>query len=573
MSGIMGILDIAGRALRAEQLGVEVTGHNIANVNTPGYSRQQVDFQTSLPLASPWGHLGDGVDIKGIRRFFDPYLALKLDEKTASYQFYETQKTDLEKLAALFNETQEGGLNQILDNFWAAWYDLANNPSGSAERQVVVQRAQVLSDAFQTRAEELVQARMSLGSRFAAAIDQINAHTAKIAELNRQIVSAEAGGRAANDLRDQRQVELTKLSEYLGIRYYESPDGNLNVTLQGGHALVQGVEARELSYAVDAQDNIVIIWHGSGGQQQDITATLRGGQLSAWIQMRDQVIPGYQESFDRLAKELIGAVNRQHSLGVGRRLFSAVTGTYAVDDPDQALKNNPNLPFGDRIDDTAGFTIHVEDGGTPAATATITLTAGMTLNQLRDAINTHPQLSSYVQAQVTSDHKLSIQVVDQVYTFGFSNDNANLLMALGINTFFSGDQAYTFALNDTVGQDAELIAAGQFDSQGQHPVGDNRNALALAELQSAAAGPDGLTFAEAYQKLVSDIGLDTHEAQQQSAFYQEMAEHFSTLRDSLSGVSLDEELTNLMKYQRAYQAAARLISATDELFQTLLEMK
>jgi flagellar hook-associated protein 1 FlgK len=119
----------------------------------------------------------------------------------------------------------------------------------------------------------------------------------------------------------------------------------------------------------------------------------------------------------------------------------------------------------------------------------------------------------------------------------------------------------------------ELVAAGQFDATGAHAVGDNRNALALAELEEAPVGPDGLTFGEAYQRLVTNLGLEAEEAATQETFFQGLVEQFTHMRDAVSGVSLDEEMTNLVKFQRAYQAAARLVSVADELYQTLLALK
>ena len=135
MSGILGLMDIAKRALAANQLGVEVTGNNISNVNTPGYSRQRAIFETSQALPMPYGPLGYGVRVSGIERAFDPLVAARLDQNTSMLADYQARKADLDQVASLFNETRDGGLSQLLSEFLDAWSDLANNPTGSGERQ------------------------------------------------------------------------------------------------------------------------------------------------------------------------------------------------------------------------------------------------------------------------------------------------------------------------------------------------------------------------------------------------------------------------------------------------------
>jgi flagellar hook-associated protein 1 FlgK len=168
----------------------------------------------------------------------------------------------------------------------------------------------------------------------------------------------------------------------------------------------------------------------------------------------------------------------------------------------------------------------------------------------------------------------SLKIIANAATdsFGFAQDGSNALMALGVNTFFTGDKAYTLGVNAWVLDNPDLVAAAQIDSTGALAAGDNRNALALAELEDTAVTATGLTLAEAYQRLVTEVGLDTERAGQQEDFYQGLVDQFTQMRDSVSGVSLDEELTNLIKFQRAYQAAARLVTVADELYQTLLAM-
>lgn len=570
MSGISNILQIASQALLAQQLGVEVTGHNIANVDTPGYSRQRVNLVTANPVPSRVGPVGTGVKVQGIERAFDPFITARLNEKTSLLADYRTRSAALEQVAAFFNETQEGGVNELLSQFFASWHDLADNPSGAGERQALLQQALTLCEAFNSRANQLVRERQSLLQQVGPTIEEINKHTGRIAQLTREIVETEANGQAANDLRDQRQLEISRLSELIGVQTYTTGDGTLSVALPNGLPLVQGVVSFNLTYQVSPTDTVELIWQGPGGISEVLdTATLNGGKLTALVQIRDEVIPRYQQELDQLARDFIIAVNNQHSQGVGLTLFSQTKGTYKVTDPAAPLATS--LPLGDQIV-VGSLQIAVDRDGSPLVSDTIPIDPSLSLNDVVTSINTHPVLGLYLTASVEDN---SLKIVSNLAsdTFGFAGDDSHVLTALGTNTFFAGDKAYTLDVNVWVLENPDLVAAGQIDATGAHAVGDNRNALALADLEDAPVGPGGLTFGEAYQSLVMSLGLEAQNAADQETFYQGLVEQLTHMRDAVSGVSLDEELTNLVKFQRAYQAAARLVSVADELYQTLLAMR
>jgi len=570
MPGITAILDIAMRALAAEQLGVEVTSHNVANVNTPGYSRQKVNYVTANPVPSPWGPLGNGVKVAGIERAFDPFIAARLDQQSALLSEYRTLAERLEQVAGLFNETRSGGLTEHLSAFFAAWHDLANHPVGSGERQALLETAVSLTEAFRYRADQLVAARTSLTQEISPVIAEINAHARRIAELNREIQISEANGRLANDLRDARQREISALAELVGIRTYTTTDGMVNVTLANGLTLTQGVQAWSLRSEITLADTVAILWEGPGGLTEEITAGLSGGQLTALIAARDRLIPTCQAELDGLARELIFQVNLLHSQGAGLTLAASHTGSYAVTDAALPL-NAAGLPFGDRL--TGGtVTLMVERGGVPVAQATLAIDPGMSLNDLISAINTDPALGGLVSA-AEDGGRLVLRTAVPGDTLGFGEDSSHLWACLGLNTFFVGDKAYTFSVNAWVTADPGAIAAGRLEPDGSRAPGDNRTALALADLETQPVGPGGLTFAAAYERLVSRLGLESEGAREQSRFFQTVVEQLTRMRDAVSGVSLDEELANLIRFQRAYQAAARLIMAADELYETLLGIK
>lgn len=573
MSGILGLMDIAKRSMAASQLGVEVTSNNISNVNTPGYSRQIVNFETSTALPSPYGPLGYGVHVLGIERAFDPFVAARLTENTAMLSEYQTRKTYLDQVSGYFNETLDGGLNELLSGFWDAWHDVADNPSGTGERQALLSQAQTLADAFNYRADQLVQGRNTLTQQLSPIIDEINSHATRIAELNRDIQAVETPEHQANDLRDQRQTEINALAELVGVRYYTTGDGTINVTLANGLPLVQSMDAWELEYTIDASDKVQVNWLGPNGTTEDVTSAITGGKLSALIEVRDTQIVQFQQDLDKLAQEFVAAVNSQHSQGVGLELLSQATSTYVLDathvgDP---LVGNAGLPFGGLI--TGGtLNLHVEDASGSSVTDTFTVDGATTLQDLADWLNSQANLTASV-----SSGQLTI-TADAGYGFGFSQDTSNVLMGVGLNTFFTGGNAYGMGVNQALTNNYNLIAAGRIDQVDATTItyspGDNRNALDLADLaDQVVAGLGALTFSEAYRDLVTDIGLEAENAGNKQDFYQSMVDQYSQLRDAVSGVSLDEELTNLIKFQRAYQAAAQVISAADEMLQALLSIK
>jgi flagellar hook-associated protein 1 FlgK len=354
------------------------------------------------------------------------------------------------------------------------------------------------------------------------------------------------------------------------VQTYTTGDGTLSVALPNGLPLVQGVLSFNLTYQLSPADTVELIWQGPGGTTELIdTSTFNGGKLTALIQTRDEVIPRYQQELDQLARNLIIAVNDQHSQGVGLESFSQTKGTYQVSDP--AVAMSTSLPLGDQIV-VGTLQIAVDRDGAPLVMDTIAIDPSLSLNDLVVSINTHPVLGTYLTASV-EDNSLKIVANLASDTFGFAGDDSHVLTALGVNTYFTGDKAYTLGVNAWVLNDPNLVAAGQIDATGAHAVGDNRNALALADLEDTPVGTSGLTLGEAYQSLVMSLGLEAQEAGNQETFYQGLVEQLTQMRDAVSGVSLDEELTNLIKFQRAYQAAARLVSVADELYQTLLSLR
>ena len=310
MSSISFVLNLARGALYATQQGMAVTAHNIANVNTPGYTRQKLNFQ-NVGLDNPGTRLQFGYGVVGdsVFQYYDRFLTKSLHQKTSQLGETEAESSALQKMESLFNDGDGTGLSQPLQEFWKAWQDVANNPEGLAERSTLLQKGESLAERFHTLREDLTRiqadSRLSLGG----ALKDLNQFSAQVAELNRQIVASEAGGTRANDLRDQRQVLLGKMSELLGNTQLENPDGSVTVITSNGLLLVDQAQAFTLSL-----EGSEIRWEDL---PRDLSPELRGGKIGGILDLRDDVLPQVLANLDELAGNLIQQVNQLHAGGYG----------------------------------------------------------------------------------------------------------------------------------------------------------------------------------------------------------------------------------------------------------------
>jgi flagellar hook-associated protein 1 FlgK len=342
------------------------------------------------------------------------------------------------------------------------------------------------------------------------------------------------------------------------------------------------------------------LWQGSGENSTDITGYIGNGQLGGWLDMRDQILAKYELDLDAFAKEFAWTVNLQHSQGIGLAALSTVTGTYAAvtgavpatTGVNGALGTASGLVYQDKIVN-GSFKLWIYDGNgdlVDGDAVTVNIVAGTTtLTSLSADINTKVGLTAAVGrigASITSD-TLKVDA-DAGYTFAFSEDTSNVLAALGINTFFSGYSAENIAVNDRIGSNINAIAAAQVNVDGSFAAGDNRNAMAVSDLQYASQnisrwtcdringnteGAITTSLEDYYHSMVGSIGITSAGISRNTSFNEVMVSKLSDIRDGISAVSLDEEMTNLIKFQQAYAAAAKLINAADEMLDTLLSVK
>jgi flagellar hook-associated protein 1 FlgK len=331
MANIIGLLDIGKSALLTHQQSINVTGHNIANVNTPGYTRQRVNLAANSPLDSSPGQMGDGVVAVDIQRVYDRYVSGRINTEQQGLGRWEAQKNAMESVEIVFDEAGGYGLSGSMAEFWNAWQDLSNNPSGHTERVSLLSKSVSLTSAFNNTAAGLQQQQVDLDAAIRGAVGDINALATEIADLNRKIGEIETGVQNANDLRDRRDLLVTRLAELVDVGTFEDGQGRVTVSVANGRPLVENGQAWHLGTAPNAAGHQDVTWIDSSGTAVDITANINGGKLKGWIEVRDAAIPDYLARLDELAGELANGVNALHTAGfdlngtAGQVFFSGST--------------------------------------------------------------------------------------------------------------------------------------------------------------------------------------------------------------------------------------------------------
>lgn len=576
MPSIYSMMDISRSALDVTTRQLDTISHNVANVNTPGYSRQEVISTSRYPEETREGFYGRGVQATAVIQHTDQLLQARITDKLTDQEFYSSRLAQLQRLESMVNEASDTGLGNDLTAFFNSWQDLSNNPQSSALRESLVQVASNLSERFNTINRDFMAVSRDTSSYLGDAVKQVNSISRRIAELNTKIVAAERAGRAANDFRDERQRQLDDLAELMNVQWFENGDGQVSVMAGVGKTLVQD------DYPAASDEDPLTFGAASGYSDNQIIWTqaglvmdhneISGGRIGGWLKVRDVDVPEAISYMNDLAKTLIGEVNLLHTQGVGQSKFTSVTGTYDSLDSVTPLTDEQNtLAFKDLISDGT-LDIWVYEAGTQRK-YTVDVNASDSLTNLVDRINSTLGQPSDPVASVVGGKKLQLAATGGV-EFAFANDTSGVLAALGINTFFSGSTTNSIAVNSAVVSDPSLIAAGRLSADGSHPLGDNTNALAIGELKdSEVMTSDTETFNESLISWAAELGSKVENTESSKNFAETTGNELKNLRDDVSGVSIDEELVKMIQYQRSYQTAAKLIAVADQLLTTLLDLK
>lgn len=583
MAGIDQIFNSAKSALLTAQVGIQVTGHNIANVNTKGFSRQELNIQAADPIQTGNHMIGTGVVAGDVRRIYDDFIVRQMNTVSKDLGRWKGKSDAFKRVEIVFNEMEGYGLNQRMGDFWGAWNDLATHPEGTAEREILLAQAESLVTRFNNMYNDLAKARSDFNLQVSNMVNRINSLSGQINKLIDEIHSMEAMGQSPNDFLDQRDTLLRELSSLIEIDTFNDDEGRINAVLSSnGNPIFNGFNSFQLTAVTNTTGLYDVVWNDLGGVAT-VTVTndiLGGGELGGLIEVRDVEIVNYISQVNSLANEIIVEVNKLHSDGAGLTPFAAgttLTGTYTTTTTLSALD------FASEINYASGssFTLWIGDAqGQNMQSVTIDMslfTGNSTLINLREEITTQiaAQITGGgVTAAITASNDALELRTDSTHTLAFSNDTSNILAALGLNTFFTGDDASDIGRNSVIVNNTTLIAAGRVSAIGEIARGDNRNALAIATLSTQALmNTNTATFDGFYAALVGTVGIAIDESNNKLTFQEDLLHQLSTHLESIVGVSIDEETINLMKFQKAFEVGARLIAVAQDMMEILLAIK
>ncbi|MCB2183515.1 MAG: flagellar hook-associated protein FlgK [Desulfobulbaceae bacterium] len=335
MGGISQVLNIAKDALLTHQQSVSVAGHNIANVDTQGYSRQSLRLQTSTPSPEAAGFFGNGVKGMEISRHYDQFMVKRLVSQNATLTNLEAQEEAMRLVETSFNEAPGLAVNELMSELWATWQTLSDYPETLATREATVQQAQILIDQLHSMTREITQTRTDISVRINTAVNDINVLTRQLADINVKIASSESDLKQQNDLRDERDRLLKDLSGFMEVNYFEVGNGSYTILMADGHTLVENNESWEIDWLDDRLQWVSTASDGVQTKSPLAEGDELGGKMGGWVEIYNELVPGQAENYmgrlDALANAMIREVNQQHSQGVGLiRFAEQVTSTDAA---------------------------------------------------------------------------------------------------------------------------------------------------------------------------------------------------------------------------------------------------
>jgi len=579
------MLNIGTSALLTSQGALSTTSHNIGNVNTEGYNRQRVEQGTRLPNFEGGQYFGSGVAITSVERLFNSFLS----EQVRTFTSQEGQLSTFSTFASQVDDllgSPELSLSTGLQGFFDSVQDVADDPTSIPARQVMLTEADTLANRFNTLDTQLDSYNQQVNLNLDAAVKEVNLLSKGIAELNQVIIEASAGTNGTpNDLLDQRDQLINELSAYISVSIIDQDNGAQNVFIGNGQALVVGQSTIELSIVPNATD-VTRSEVGYGPAGINVSTQLTGGTIGGLLSVRQDVIDPARLEIDALAAGMISTVNAQHTVGLtldgsaGGNFFEP-TGTPTPD------AGNIRLAIIDPRDIAVAFPIST------TTTATNTGTAQLDVNAVDGSAALFDPTTA-LSTNVTFDY----DAVAKTYTVLYAGDTATIsydpatdsgksfdLSALAApHTDFAGatKPPLTITLSGVPGN-TDSFTLTNSTSGGFSSVGDNRNALALAELQVSktltaldpvtglpVSGPPTQSFGDSYGILVANVATRTHQADVGQQTQQGLLDQTNLRYSSVSGVNLDEEAASLIKYQQAYQAASQIITVSNTVFNSLL---
>ena len=611
-------IELGKRSIMAHTDAITTAGHNISNANTEGYSRQRVQLKEFDPLYKPdleraerAGMIGQGMDSQSINRVRDELLDQRITEQQHSESYWETRSKYYTMIEQIYNEPDDVSIRSNMDKFWEGWQELSVHPESQAARQAVVTRGESLADSIKTKGEALMGVGNLINGDIEATVKQVNDYARQIAALNAEIVRSRGMGDNPNDLLDRRDLLVDKLSKIINITSDRRDSDEFMVHLDG-HVLVQGGIARgfELETVVDNNGYDKLVWKDTGND-----AVIKGGTLGALIELRDVDIRSEVQSLNTMTMNFSDLVNDIHRNGYGANNVTGldfftqhsfvenVNGNYDRDGDGTldhsyifrftgTTKLNPQEQIG-----LEGVMTLSGPGGNVQVAYHPTDTVETVINRINDS-------NGEVKAYLDRNNNLVLKgttasavenpdfVIRHVEDSGFFLTGYTGILqasgAAGAYDYAQADAVQALAgaqfavspvlnpagyieVNQALKNDVMSVAAAYKDNSGNVNAGDGRAAVEIAAIRNTKVmiGHER-TFDDYFADSVTNVGLKGEQAENMHLSHSAVMEDLRSLRDSISGVNIDEELADIIKFQHGYNAAAKFVTVWDSLLDTII---
>ncbi|MBP1971171.1 flagellar hook-associated protein 1 FlgK [Virgibacillus natechei] len=493
-------LEMARQALSTQQSALYTTGHNIANANTEGYSRQRVNFESASPYPAASrnqpvtaGQMGTGVEAGSVQRIRDEFLDHQYRAENSKEGYWETKSDALSRMEGLMNEPSENGLSNTMDQFWESLQDLSVNPESSGERSVAVQRGVAVAENFNYLSESLDSIRSDLKNQIDQTEEEVNSLLNQIDNINEQVKQTEVNGNVANDLYDERDRLIDELSNVINIKVSYSKSAESAPDVADGLATIEIVDDKGNSLGVKLVDA--------------------------------------EADEDERVNEL--------EVNYADNDSEEVTSVTVGEEPVEIMGSNGSLKG---LVEAYGYESEDEDNET----------AGIYTDMLSDLDDMADVFATEFNDVHSNGYDLNGETDADFFNF---EDNA---------------AASSIVVSDYLVQEPDKLAASEDENAGN---GDNASNLAevfnKTNLESDALGP-GTSINGFYESLIADMGVIAQEANRMTNNTGALKSQVENQRMSVSAVSLDEEMSNMIKFQHAYSAAARSMTAVDELLDQVI---
>lgn len=611
-------IELGKRSIMAHTDAITTAGHNISNANTEGYSRQRVQLKEFDPLYKPdleraerAGMIGQGIDVQSINRVRDEMLDQRIVSQQNLESYWETRSKYYSMIEQIYNEPDEVSIRSNMDKFWESWQELSVNPESQAARQAVVTRGESLTDSIKTKWENLMGVGSLLNSDIEATVKQVNSYANQIASLNAEIVRSRGMGDNPNDLLDRRDLLVDKLSKLANITT-DQRDGDEFMVHLDGRVLVQGGVARnfELISLTDNNGYDKLVWSDT---RED--AVVSGGTLGALIELRDVDIRNEVQSLNTMTMNFSDLVNDVHRNAYGA---NNVTGLDFF--TEHSFVENVNGNFDRDGDGSFDHSYIFRFTGTTVLNPQeqIGLEGVMTFSgpsgnvqvayhptdSVETVINRINDSNAEVKAYLDRNNNLVLKgttaqnIENPDFVIRHVEDSGFFLTGYsGILSASGADGAYDFEradavnalagaqfavspvlnpagyieVNSVIKNDVKSVAAAFRDDSGNVNVGDARAAVEIASIRNTKVmiGHER-TLDDYFTDTVTNVGLKGEQAETNLNSHMAIMNDLRSMRDSISGVNIDEELADIIKFQHGYNAAAKFVTIWDSLLDTVI---